>query len=119
MPTVVCTGASLQCSFGTAPSTFSATGTQVDATAAAGVITDVSPSNVPPFALCTAPSNPAVVAAQGAPQPCVPILMPWSPGASEATIGQVPALDDSCQCQCSWGGVVTVASAGQTSVSVT
>jgi Domain of unknown function (DUF4280) len=119
MPTQVCTGASLQCSFGTAPSTFSASGTEVSATDAAGVTTDVTSSNVPPFALCTSPSNPAVSAADGAPQPCVPVLTPWSPGASDVTIGEVAALDDSCQCQCSWGGVITVASAGQTSVSVT
>ena len=118
MPSVVCSGASLQCSFGTAPSTFAATGVEVSATAAAGVVTDVSPSNVPPFALCTSPSNPAVSAAQGSPQPCLPILTPWTPGASDATIGQVQVLHDSCQCQCSWGGVITVASAGQTSVSV-
>lgn len=118
MPTVVCSGASLRCSFGTAPSTFAASGVEVSATAAVGVVTDVSPSNVPPFALCTSPSNPAVSAAQGSPQPCVPILMPWAPGASEATIGQVQALHDSCQCQCAWGGVITVASAGQASVTV-
>ncbi len=119
MPTQVCTGASLQCSFGTAPSTFAASGADVSATDAAGVITDVSSSNVPPFALCTAPSNPAVAAANGAPQTCVPVLAPWSPGASMVTIGEVAALDDSSQCQCTWGGVVTVASAGQTAVSIT
>jgi uncharacterized protein DUF4280 len=121
----VCSGAALQCSFGTAPATFAATGVQVDATAAAGVITDVAPSNVPPFAMCTSLSNPQVASATSAaggaltPQPCVPLLQPWSPGASKVTIGEVAALDDSSQCNCSWGGVVTVSSAGQTSVTVT
>lgn len=118
MPTQVCTGASLQCSFGTAPSTFAASSVDVEATAAAGVVTDVSPSNVPPFALCTSTANPAVAAAQGSPQPCLPVLTPWTAGASHVTVDGVPALDDSSQCQCAWGGVVTVASAGQTSVSV-
>jgi Domain of unknown function (DUF4280) len=118
MPTEVVTGASLQCSLGSAPSTFAASGTHVTATEPAGVIGDVSPSNVPPFGLCTAPSNPAVAAANGAPQPCVPVLTPWTPGATFVTIGSVTAIDDSCQCQCAWGGVITVASAGQTSVSV-
>lgn len=125
MPNQVCTGAALQCSFGTAPSTFAASGVEVDATAAAGVVTDVASSNVPPFAMCTSLANPQVAAATSAamgtltPQPCVPVLSPWTPGSSEVTIGGVAALDDSSQCSCSWGGVVTVSSAGQTSVTVT
>ena len=66
MPSQVCTGAALQCSFGSAPSTFAASGVQVDATAAAGVVSDVTPSNVPPFALCTSLANPQVAAATSA-----------------------------------------------------
>jgi len=124
MPTQVCTGASLQCSFGTAPSAFAASGADVSATAAAGGITDVTPANVPPFGLCTSLANLQVASATNAasgvltPQPCLPVLSPWTPGAAHATINGVPALDDSSQCQCVWGGVVTVASPGQTSVSV-
>jgi uncharacterized protein DUF4280 len=125
MPGQVCTGAALQCSFGSAPSTFAASGVQVDATAPAGVVSDVAPSNVPPFAMCTSLANPQVAAATAAamgtltPQPCVPVLSPWTPGSSRVTIGGVAALDDSSQCSCSWGGVITVSSAGQTSVTVT
>ena len=124
MPTQVCTGASLQCSFGTTPSTFSATSTDIEATTAAGVVTDISPSNVPPFGLCTSIANPQVASATAAasgtltPQPCVPVLQPWTPGASQVTVDSTPALDSSSQCSCAWGGVVTVASPGQTSVSV-
>lgn len=124
MPSQVCTGASLQCSFGSAPSTFAASGVEVSATAAAGVVTDVTPSNVPPFGLCTSLANPQVAAATSAalgtltPQPCQPVLSPWTPGSSEVTIGSVPALDDSSQCSCAWGGVVTVSAAGQTSVTL-
>jgi hypothetical protein len=125
MPNQACSGAALQCSFGTAPATFAASGVQVDATAPAGVVSDVAPSNVPPFAMCTSLSNPQVAAATSAasgvltPQPCVPVLSPWAPGSSKVTIGGVAALDDSSQCNCSWGGVITVNSAGQTSVTVT
>jgi hypothetical protein len=124
MPSQVCTGATLQCSFGTAPSTFAASGVEVSATAAAGVVSDVTPSNVPPFALCTSLANPQVAAASSAaggaltPQPCMPVLSPWTPGSSEVTIGGVPALDDSSQCSCSWGGAVTVSAPGQTSVTL-
>jgi hypothetical protein len=123
MPSQVCTGATLQCTFGTAPSTFAASGVDVSATSPAGVVSDVSPSNVPPFALCTSLANPQVAAASSAgplvPQPCVPVLGPWTPGSSEVTIGGVPALDDSSQCTCSWGGVITVTAPGQASVSLT
>lgn len=125
MANQVCTGASLQCSFGTAPSTFSASSPDVSAMAAAGVITDVAAANVPPFALCTSLANPAVAAATNAPPPgvlkpqtCLPVLAPWTPGSAEVTIDGVPALDDASQCSCAWGGVITVSAAGQTSVAV-
>jgi Domain of unknown function (DUF4280) len=113
---LVCTGASLQCSFGTTPAAFAASGADVSATDAAGVVTDVGEENVPPFGLCSSLANPAVAAANS-PQPCVPVLSPWTPGAARVTIGEVSALDDASQCNCSWGGVVTVSSAGQLSAS--
>jgi hypothetical protein len=124
MPAQVCTGATLQCSFGTAPSTFSASGAEVSAGASAGVVSDVEPANVPPFGLCTSLSNPQVASATSAaadvlaPQPCVPVLSPWTPGSARVTIGAVPALDDSSQCSCAWDGVVTVSSPGQSGVRV-
>ena len=121
MPNQVSTGATLQCSFGAAPATFSASSTDVSATAAAGVITDVGPGNVPTFGLCTSLANPQVAAASAAglvPQPCVPVLQPWTPGSAQVTIDGVPALDDSSQCACAWGGVITVSSPGQTSVTL-
>jgi hypothetical protein len=46
------------------------------------------------------------------------VLSPWSPGSARVTIAQVSALDESCQCTCTWGGVVTVSAAGQTAASV-
>lgn len=121
---MVCTGATLQCSFGTTPATFAASGTQASATSPAGVVTDVAAANVPPFGLCMSISNPQVASATSAaggtltPQPCQPVLAPWTPGSSRVTISEVAALDDSSQCNCTWGGVVTVTSAGQTSVTV-
>jgi hypothetical protein len=122
MGNVVCTGASLQCSFGTTPSVFAASGVDVSATSPAGVVSDVGEENVPPFGLCVSLANPAVAAASSAgplvPQPCVPVLSPWTPGSAQVTIGGVSALDDASQCSCAWGGVVTVGSAGQVSASV-
>jgi hypothetical protein len=124
MPQLVCTGATLQCSFGTTPATFAASGTQAMAGAPGGVVTDAAASNVPPFGMCMSLSNPQVAAATAAaqgtltPQPCVPVLSPWSPGSAKVTIGEVSALDDASQCTCTWGGVVTVSAAGQTAASL-
>jgi hypothetical protein len=118
MPNQVSTGALLACSFGAAPSTFAASGVEVSATAAAGIVTDVAASNVPPFGLCSSAANPQVAAANGAPQPCVPVLSPWTPGSSQVTIGGAPALDDCSQCNCAWGGAITISSSGQTSVTI-
>jgi hypothetical protein len=120
----VVTGATLQCSMGAAPSTFAASGTQVSATTPAGVITDTAAGNIPPFGLCQSPANPQVAAATSAaggtltPQPCQPVLTPWTPGAAQVSVGGVPALDDASQCTCAWAGTISVTDAGQTSVSV-
>lgn len=125
MGNLVCTGASLQCSFGTTPATFAASGTQTTADTAAGVVTDVAAANIPAFGMCTSLSNPQVASATAAaqnvltPQPCQPVLSPWSPGSAQVAIGEVSALDDSSQCNCTWGGVVTVSDAGQTAVTLT
>ena len=123
MPHLVCTGATLQCSFGTTPATFAASGTQISAGGPTGVVTDVAAANVPPFGLCMSLSNPQVASATAAasnvlsPQPCQPVLSPWTPGSARVMIAEVAALDDSSQCSCTWGGVVTVSAAGQTAAS--
>lgn len=123
MASLVCTGATLQCSFGAASADFAASGTQTSAGGAAGVVTDVAAANVPPFGMCSSMSNPQVASASAAaltltPQPCQPVLSPWSPGSAQVTIGGVSALDDASQCTCTWAGVVTVSDAGQDAASV-
>ncbi|MDT5131936.1 MAG: hypothetical protein QOE41_1247 [Mycobacterium sp.] len=124
MGSQVVTGATLQCSMGATPSTFAASGAQVSATTPAGVITDAAPGNVPPFGLCQSPANPQVAAATSAaggtltPQPCQPVLTPWTPGAAQVSTGGVPALDDASQCTCAWAGTISVTDAGQTSTEV-
>jgi hypothetical protein len=122
MAVQVCTGAEVECSFGAAPAVFSASGENVAATAPAGVITDVGPENIPPFGMCSAPANPEVISATAAalgvltPVPCVPVLMPWTPGAASVAINGIPALDDESVCTCAWAGVVTVTDPGQVRV---
>jgi hypothetical protein len=50
------------------------------------------------------------------PQPCQPVLEPWSPGSPDITIGGVAALDASSQSACARAGVVTVSDPGQAAV---
>jgi hypothetical protein len=116
---LVTTGAALTCSMGTSAATFSATSQSVVAPTGAGTVSDNAAANVPLFGMCQSPQNPAVSAAMGAPQPCTPtIAAPWSPGSTSITIGQLAALDDSCQCACLLGGQITVSSAGQTATTL-
>src|ERR1700733_6212356 len=99
MPNLVCSGATLQCSFGTTPATFSASGAQTSAGSPAGVVTDVAAGNVPAFGSCPSLNNPQVAQATAAangilpPQPCQPVLSPWSPGSAHLMVGDVAALD--------------------------
>lgn len=109
----VSTGAEVTCTFGAAPAVFIASSENVSATTPAGVITDVEVDNIPTFDMCSAPTNPEVIAALGSPVPCVPVLTPWTPGAVGVTINGVTALDDASVCMCSWAGVVTVGDPGQ------
>lgn len=124
MPNLVCTGAQLQCSMGTAPAAFSASQARVSAGGPAGVVTDTDAPNVPPFGMCQSLANPQVVSATSAamgvltPMPCQPVLSAWTPGSTGVTVGGIAALDDTSQCTCAWAGVVTVSDAGQAAVTL-
>jgi hypothetical protein len=120
-------GASLQCSFGAAPSTLVVIPQEmVMADMLAATIMDNKPiANIPPFGVCNSPSNPAVAAATTAamgvltPMPCVPVVAaPWSPGSTGVMIGNFPALTDASMCNCNWGGVIKINMAGQTTTQI-
>jgi hypothetical protein len=113
----VSTGAEVLCTFGSDPAVFSASSPDVSATTPAGVITDVTVANIATFGMCLSPANPGFIAL-GVPVPCLPVLSPWTPGAALVTIDGVSALDDSSECMCTWGGVVTVTDPGQLQVTV-
>jgi len=88
----------------------------------AGTIQDFQPmANVATFGMCTAPTNPQVMAATAAalgvltPQPCIPMTTaPWVPGQPLVLINNQPALTASCTLMCQWLGVITINSPGQT-----
>lgn len=118
----------LSCSMGQAPSQLSVLPTNMvdgDSQPAANV-QDMQPMvNVASFGMCISPSNPQVAAATAAamgvltPQPCVPnTAAPWTPGSTSTTIAGQPAVTDSCQLMCMWGGQIQVTYAGQADIEV-
>lgn len=123
----VCMGASLQCSFGMAPSTLMVLPQNRAVTGPVPPIAnimDYKPMvNILPFGMCQSPANPTVAAATAAamgvltPMPCVPATMAlWLPGAPTVLIGNMPALDNTSKLMCMWGGVIQVVNPGQTTV---
>ncbi|MEE9101895.1 MULTISPECIES: DUF4280 domain-containing protein [Pseudomonas] len=120
----VCSGATLQCSFGVAPSMLNVL--PVNRTLSSGMpaanLQDHIPLvNILPFGLCSSPANPTVAAATAAalgvltPMPCVPATAsPWIPGGPPTVLlGGMPALDSNGTLMCNWGGVIKVLMPGQ------
>ena len=128
MGQLVCNGAAMTCSFGVAPSTLTITPENRVTTSngpAATIMDHVPTKNVMPFGMCTTLSNPQVAAATSAalgvltPQPCIPVTTaPWAPGSPTVMIGNKPALNNSCKLMCAWGGVISITTPGQFTVSV-
>jgi hypothetical protein len=116
VPKLVVNGAKLGCSQGTAPSILTvlpAIDADADEQPAGTVVDHVPMVNVAPFGMCKTTANPQVAAAQGAPQPCVPVLpAPWSPGASVVTVQDLKALSDDSRCDCAWTGSIEVTDPG-------
>jgi hypothetical protein len=112
------TGATLQCSFGMAPTTLNVLPTSRVTVEGrpAGTITDMAPMvNVPSFGMCTSLANPTVAAATSAalgvltPMPCVPAIVgPWVPGAPRTLIAGRPALTSGSTATCAYGGVISM-----------
>jgi Domain of unknown function (DUF4280) len=123
MPNQVCTGAVMMCSFGTAPASLNVLPTSqvLVSNMPAATIMDNKPfAEVPPFAMCMSPANPAVASATAAalgvltPMPCTPVTTaPWTPGVPTVLIGNMPALNNTCTLMCAYGGVISISSPGQ------
>jgi hypothetical protein len=123
MPMHVVSGATLQCTFGLAPSTLvvlPANQIMSSNMPAANIMDNVPMVNIMPFGMCTSLANPTVASATTAalgvltPMPCVPVTpAPWAPGAATVLLGNMPALDDASKLMCNWGGVIQIIVAGQ------
>jgi hypothetical protein len=123
----VCMGATLQCSFGAAPSSLVVLPLNqvLTGTPAANIMDGKALVNVLPFGVCNSLANPTVAAATTAalgvltPMPCVPVTpAPWAPGAPTVLIAGMPALDNSSKLICNWGGVIQITNPGQTTVEI-
>jgi hypothetical protein len=115
-------GATLQCSFGAAPSALMVLpANKVLATTPAANIMDNKPMvNILPFGVCMSLANPMVAAATAAamgvltPMPCIPATAaPWVPGCPKVLIGNMPALESNSKLMCSYGGCIQVINPGQ------
>lgn len=123
----VCMGATLQCSFGAAPSSLVVLPVNrvLTNTPAATIMDNVPMVNIMPFAMCSSLANPTVAAATAAalgaltPMPCVPVTpAPWVVGAPTVLIGNMPALNNNSKLMCTWGGVIQIVVPGQTKMMV-
>jgi Domain of unknown function (DUF4280) len=115
-------GAMMMCTMGVAPSSLVPTPKTVMTSnmVAANIMDHVPMVNIMPFGMCTSPANPTVAAATAAalgvltPMPCVPNTpAPWVPGAPNVLLCGAPALDNTSQLMCIWGGVITFSTPGQ------
>lgn len=115
----VVTGAMLQCTFGAAPSVFTATPSPVmSSNMHVGTIFDNKPMmNIKPFGVCNAPSNPSNWKGPVfTPGPCVPVtaIGPWAPPSPTILVNGIPAFNALACLMCTWGGVIKPTNPGQT-----
>ncbi|MGU3348703.1 DUF4280 domain-containing protein [Pseudomonas monsensis] len=120
----VCATATLQCSFGAAPSMLNVlpvNRTLTGGMPAANIMDHIPLVNILPFGVCTSMANPMVAAATAAalgvltPMPCIPATAtPWIPGgAPTLLLGGMPAIDANSTLMCNWAGVIKIAMPGQ------
>lgn len=126
MPLLVCTTATLRCSMGSTPSTFTASSTRGGVQGKpAGTIQDNKAFNVATFGMCRSTANPAVQAATAAAQGvftqalCVPSTpTPWAPGSARVQLERHPVLRETDRLPCTYAGTIQVVSPGQSRVEV-
>jgi len=120
-------GATLQCSFGAAPSSLVVLPVNrvFTQTPDANIMDNKPMVNILPFGMCSSLANPTVAAATAAalgvltPMPCIPVIpAPWMPGAPTVLLANMPTLDNNSKLMCAWGGVIQIVNPGQATVMV-
>ncbi len=122
----VCMGAQMQCSFGNAPCSLVVLPTNRVTTSnmpVANIMDHIPMINILPFGMCSSLANSAVAAATTAalgvltPMPCIPVIpAPWTSGNPTVIIGNFPIINNTSQCFCAFGGVISFTNAGQQTV---
>lgn len=117
-------GAPLMCTFGIAPGTLNVLPDKkvLGENKPAATIMDNKPYvNVAPFGLCNSLANPITASQTSAalgvltPGTCTPVIPgPWAPGSTTVLIANQPALTDSSQCMCAYGGMISITFGGTT-----
>ncbi len=83
--------------------------------ASATILEIVAIENIAPFIACRSPDNPIVMAEGTA--PCAPIVVdPWEPPSALLSSTGLPLATIMSQCECVWGGVISVAAPAELSV---
>lgn len=115
MTLLVVSEAQMRCSCGLSPAPLTAPpmGAFAQGPPVATIEAFAPMANIPPFGMCTSASNPEVDAAEGAPQPCVPVTEPWSQGAARLQVAGIQPLTMDSKCNCAWGGEISFVMAGQ------
>ena len=123
----VCMGATLQCSFGSAPSKLIVLPFKnaLTTTPAANILDNKPMINIMPFGVCLSLAFPATAAATAAalgvltPMPCIPLTpAPWVIGSPTILVANMPTLNNSSKLFCVWGGVIQIIHPGQMTVQV-
>ncbi|HEU5219827.1 MAG TPA: DUF4280 domain-containing protein [Gemmatimonadales bacterium] len=127
MGTLVVSGAMLRCTMGSSTSTLAVApgGATAGGLPIATVSSNVATTNIRPFGQCASPTNPSAgrqltrLGVTPVLPACVPVITsPWMPGSATVRTAGLPVVDHTCQCQCQWGGAISVVSPGQQSTSV-
>lgn len=123
----VCGGATLQCSFGAAPSTFMVLPASkvISSMPIANIMDNAPMVNILPFGMCSSLMNPTVASATAAAMgalthmPCIPVISgPWAPGSPTVMVGGKPALNNTCKLMCAYGGVIQVVNPGTNNITL-
>lgn len=124
----VCSGATLRCSMGTSQAKLTVLPSRtvfLTGRPMANISDHLSFVNLAPFGRCRSIGFPATASATAAnngsltPMPCVHNTpFPWMGGKNDYLVKGNPALLKSSQCQCMWGGTISIINDGQKDTSV-
>ena len=123
MGSFVTAGALVTCSFGLTPCPLIVNPSRtvfLQGRQKANIMDFIPFTNITSFGMCSAPTNPEVIAATAAamgvftPMPCIPaIVSPWMVGAPTVLVQGAPALTDMDRNMCMWLGVISFTNNGQ------